>query len=191
MKLYFTLLSFVMIATSSFSQKPCDFATDVTDSIGTYKVTKEYLIFEKNFAGKSSYIFNSIVLTDGTPTLSLQFLDKSFDFIKAKCFDKNSRLYFQLNDGKIVTLIHIDQEICGTMIRDEKGFNNRVLNGNFMFMKDNYEALKLSPISFMRIKFGAETEDYILRKEITSELDTLVYQPENYFIDYFHCLQNN
>ena len=115
-----------LFGTLTFAQKPCDFATDVKDSIGTYKATKEYLMYEKNFAGNSSYVFSSIVISDGTPILNVQFLEKSNGFIKVKCLDKNSRLYIQLENNKIVTLSHIDQESCGTMVRDDKGMNNRV-----------------------------------------------------------------
>jgi hypothetical protein len=37
----------------------------------------------------------------------------------ANCFDKDSKLFLQLLNGTIVTLIHIDQENCGT---NDKGW---------------------------------------------------------------------
>lgn len=185
------LLSFIcLISLTSIAQKPCDFAVNVSDSIGTLKETKEYLVFEKNFAGTSSYIFNSIVITDGTPTLKVQLIEKSLDFIKARCFDKNSKIYFQLNNGKIVTLIHINEETCGNMLRDDKGFNNRLMTGYFMFRKEDYQELKNSAISYIRVKFLTDTQDYILKKELVSELDGIIYEPENYFVNYFHCLED-
>ena len=88
------------------------------------------MIYERNFAGNTSYIFYSLALTDGLPTLNVQFIQKSKDFMKANCFDKNSKLFLQLDNGKIITLLHIDQENCGTMIRDDKGYDNRVLTGH-------------------------------------------------------------
>jgi hypothetical protein len=185
----FITIFLLLISLSAFSQKPCDFITDVNDSIGTYKSTKEYLVYEKNFAGKSSYIFNSLVITDGIPSLNVQFLEKSFDFIKSRCFDKNSRIYLQLNNGKIVTLIHVEQDICGTLIRDDKAMNNRLLTGNFLFMKDSFDALKESPVSFMRVKFVTDTEDFIYKTSLVSELIQETFTPENYFLDYFHCLE--
>jgi hypothetical protein len=172
-----------------FAQKPCDYSVNVTDSIGTYKATKEYMISEKNFAGNSSYIFYSLALTDGLPTLTVQLIQKSKDFIKANCFDKNSKLFLQLNNGKIITLIHIDQENCGTMIRDEKGFDNRVNSGIFMFMKDSFQDLKSSPVSMMRIKYLTDTEDYVFKKEFKSELTNEIYNPETYFIDNLKCIE--
>jgi hypothetical protein len=31
------------------AKKPCEFSENITDSIGSYKMTKEYMISEKNF----------------------------------------------------------------------------------------------------------------------------------------------
>jgi len=186
----FLALAFLLPAFHLLAQKPCEFSTNVTDSLGTYKTTKEYMIYEKNFGGNASYIFNSIVVTDGTPMLDVQFIEKSFDFIKSKCLDKNSKLYFQLTNGRIVTLFHIDQDVCGTMIRDDKSMNNRVMTGHFMFKKDDYQYLKSSPISLMRIRFSTETVDYVIKKEFKSELNAETYEPENYFINFFHCIDD-
>ena len=185
------LLTIFTISTFSlFAQKQCDYGTNVVDSIGSYKVTKEYMISEKNFAGTSSYIFFSLALTDGVPTLNIQLIQKSKGFIKANCFDKNSKLFLQLNDGNIISLIHKDQENCGTLLRDDKGFDNRVTTGEFYFLKDSFEKLKSSPLSLMRIKYLTDLEDYIIKKEFTSELDNKVYQPENYFIKNISCIEN-
>ena len=188
MKHIITIALFAICSTI-FAQKPCDYSTNVTDSLGTYKSTREYMICEKNFAGTSSYIFFSLLSTDGMPTLNVQLIQKSKSFLKANCFDKNSKLFLQLNNGKIITLLHIDQENCGTMIREDKGYDNRVITGEFMFMKDSFEQLKSSPISMMRIKYLTDTEDYVLKKEFTSELNNEIYQPETYFINTIKCIE--
>jgi hypothetical protein len=167
----------------------CDYATNVTDSIGTYKSTKEYLVSEKVFGGKSSYMFYSLALTDGLPTLTVQIIQKSKEFLKADCFDKDSRLFLQLQNGKIVTLAHIDQENCGTLIRDTNGFDNRVKSGIFMFLSENYQDLKTSPVTLMRIKYLTDVEDVIIKQEFTAELDGKVYHPETFFIDNIRCVE--
>ena len=175
-----------LFSTLTFAQKPCDFTTNVVDSIGSYKTTKEYLIFEKNFAGKSTYIFNSIVISDDTAILNVQFIEKSQDFIKVKCLDKNSRLYLQLENNKIITLAHTNDESCGSMVRDDKGMNNRVLSGYFKFRKEDYNDLKQYPVSFIRVKFATDVEDFITRKAIKSELNGELYEPDSYFMNYLH-----
>ena len=183
------LVIFFFISINLFAQKPCEYSTNVTDSIGTYKSTKEYMIYEKNFAGNINYIFFSLALTDGMPTLNLQFIQKSKEFMKANCFDKNSKLFLQLNNGKIITLLHIDQENCGSMIRDDKGFDNRILQGSFMFIKGTFEDLKNSPVNLMRIKYLTDIQDYVIKKQFQSELDNQIYEPDTYFINYLHCIE--
>lgn len=183
------LITLFLIYSNLFAQKSCDYSVNVTDSLGTYKSTKEYMIYEKNFAGNTSYIFYTLALTDGLPTLNLQLIQKSKEFLKANCFDKNSKLFLQLDNGKIITLLHIDQENCGTMVRDDKGYDNRILTGTFMFMKGSFEDLKSSPVNMMRIKYLTDMEDYVIKKEFQSELNKQVYEPETYFINNLHCIE--
>ncbi len=183
------LLFFFLVSIHLFAQKPCEYSVNVTDSIGTYKSTKEYMIYEKNFAGNTNYIFFTLALTDGLPTLNLQLIQKSKAFLKANCFDKESKMFLQLNNGKIITLLHIDQENCGSMVRDDKGFDNRILTGTFMFLKGSIEDLKSSPVNLMRIKYLTDIDDYVMQKEFKSELNNEIYQPENYFINNLKCIQ--
>lgn len=179
-----------LFSLGSYAQKPCEISVNVTDSIGTYKSTKDYLIYEKNFAEKSSYIFASLILADGIPAITIQTIEKSNDFIKAMCFDKNSKIYLQLMDGNIVTFYHDASEDCGTLLRDEKQLNNRILSGTFIIRKENFETLKKSPISLMRIKYATEMVDYIIKKDLKSELDGSDYEPEKYLMDYLHCIED-
>jgi hypothetical protein len=183
----FALIAALLLTLAAKAQDPCAYSSNVKDSIGEYKSTVNYLMYERNFAGNSAYIYFSLALTDGLPTLNMQFLQKSKDFIKANCLDKNSRVYLQLENGKIVTLIHIDAEDCGTGVRNDE-MNNRVMAGYFLFTNDAFEALKTSPVSLMRIRYATETVDYILKDELLSELDAKTYRPSKYFINTLHCL---
>lgn len=182
-------LTFFLLTITAFAQKPCEYSANVNDSIGSYKVTNDYLISEKYFGGTFDYVFVALAQTDGLPTLNLQLIQKSKDFIKANCLDKNSKIFLQLENGKIVTLMHIDRENCGTLIHDDKGFDNRITTGIFMFMKDNYEELKKSPVSIMRIKYLTNTEDYIVKRELTSELNGKIYKPNTYFMENMRCVE--
>lgn len=187
---YILCLIFLLTITSNYAQKPCEFATNVVDSIGSYKTTKEYLLYEKNFGGNATYIFSSLILTDEKALFNFQLIEKSADFIKAKCLDKNSKIFLQLNNNKIITLSFSSEESCGTLVRDDKGLNNRILSGYFDINKADYENLKQSKISFIRVKFVPDVADFVMRKEFKSELNNEVYQPESYFIDFVHCLES-
>lgn len=170
------------------AQKNCDFSVEVTDSLGTLKTTKEVLLFEKRFGNTENYIFFSLSLDNGTPVLNYQLLQKSTDFSKAYCVDANSKIYFQLANGKIITLLHNNVENCGTFFRNEDK-NVRVLSANFLFLINTIEDLKSSPISLMRIKYSTETVDYIIREEFQSELLNETIKPTKFFTDYLHCIE--
>ena len=41
----------------------------------------------------------------------------------------------------------------------------------------------------MRVKYSTETVDYLIKPEMQSELLNDFIRPENYFIDYLHCVE--
>jgi hypothetical protein len=90
----------------------------------------------------------------------------------------------------VITLIASEQENCGAPVKDDLGFNNRVLSGTFLFIKGTIEDLKSSPVSTMRIKFTTESQDYIIKKQLISEMDKKSYSPSNFFIDFLPCIIN-
>jgi hypothetical protein len=181
----------LIVSTQLAAQKTCEYSVDLKDSIGTLKSTKQYLVYERIFGSTSSSIYLSLSRSDETPYLTVVFISKSPDFIKANCFDVKSKLYFQLENGKIITLLHENAEKCGNYIKSETDQKNvRILEGNFFFMKDSMEELKKSPISVLRIKLGTDTIDYVFKEELLSEIDGKLSRPNGYFMNYLHCVQN-
>ena len=184
------LVGFLLVNLIVFAQKDCELSTNVVDSLGFYKATKSCIVYEKNFNGKNIYVFISLINDNGKPYLNLQTIQKSKSFISANCMDENSKLYLQLMNGKIITLLHTKDEDCGTMLRiAEENKYSRVNSSNFMFLKGSIEKLKTSGISLLKIKTGLETTEYVMAKELKSELNNETYYPENYFISNFKCIE--
>ncbi|TGD59739.1 hypothetical protein [Flavobacterium humi] len=174
-----------------FGQKPCQYTTNVTDSLGTLKETKSCLVYEKVFGNTAQLIFLSLISNDGMPVLHLQVIQKSNDFISPKCIDKNSRIYFQLSNGKIFTLANSSENECGSLVyNDTEKLNNRLLNAYFLFLKDDYQDFKKFPVTMMRIKYDSESIDYILPKELHAEKVEGVFEPEDFFINNYPCIEN-
>ncbi|MFZ4107102.1 hypothetical protein [Flavobacterium sp.] len=147
-KYLLVLLYFVSLST--FSQKDCEYSSNVKDSIGTYKSTKDYVIHEKVFGNSQTSLFFSLINADGLVSLNFQMVQKSDDFIPAKCFDKNSKIFIQLTNGKVISLLGLEQDSCGNLVRVENK-NCRLLSGYFLFTKDSLQDLKNYPISFFRV----------------------------------------
>jgi hypothetical protein len=187
-KLFLFLLLGLSLATAA--QEDCQYNVMTNDQGVEVKSTKEYLMYEKVFGGTSQFMFFSMTNSEGVPLLNFQFLAKSKDFPKVYCLDKNSKIYVQLINGKIITLISATEDQCSGLIYDSAEKNNlRILSGTFLFTKGSLEDLEKYPISFIRIKYVNETVDYPVKKELQSEGITGKYFPEAYFVNNLKCIQ--
>lgn len=190
MKKVFLSLLLLLALSVTAQTNDCQLSTIKNEDGSETKTTKESLMFESVFGGTSSFIFFSLTNADGTPVLNFQMLAKSNDFLKIKCLNKNSRIYLQLMNGKIVTLVSIAENNCSSLVYDESEKKNiSVLTGNFLFTKGTMEDLEKSPIAFMRVKYESETADYPISKEIKSETMGVKYFPEDYFINNLKCIK--
>ena len=186
------LLLFLLLSTISINAQTKDCLYDIeekTDST-SLKTLPHKLMNDKIFGNNKEFIFFGLLNSDGVPMLSLQQLQKSNDFIPTSCLSKNSKIVFQLINGKIVTLIHAFEDVCSDLNynTDEKN-NIRILTAYFYFTKNNFEELKNSPISLVRIQFSGASKDYVIKTELTSESLKIKTNPATYFIDYLKCVE--
>ena len=186
--LFNALLFFGMITFAQPTNCQYDFEEN-TDQINI-KSMPEVLMHERIFGSTYSYLFFTLQNNNGVPLLKVNFLDKSKDFLPSLSLLKNSRISIQLLNGKIVTLINaLEEESYSKLIYDtNENTNIRILEGNFLFTKSNFQELQLSPISLIRIQFLAENKDYVLQKELQSETLKTTYKPESYFIEQLKCV---
>ena len=184
----------ILLLSISFSvnaqNKDCIYDIEEKTDSTSLKVLPNVLMHEKIFGNKKEFIFFGLLNSDGVPMLSLQQLQKSNDFIPTSCLSKNSKIVFQLMNGKIVTLLHAFDDICSDLnYNPEEKSNIRILTAYFYFTKTNFEELKNSPISLVRIQFSGESKDYVIKSELTSESLKTKTNPANYFIEYLTCVE--
>jgi hypothetical protein len=188
MKQFFLALILGLTLTSTAQE--CQYSIDDKTEGQELKTTKDYLMYEKVFAGTSQFLFFSLSNSQGVPLLNFQLLAKSKDFPKAYCLDAASKIYIQLNNGRIVTLISAVEDQCAGLVYDSNEKNNiRILSGSFLFTKGSLEDLEKSQISFIRVKYATETVDYNVKKELQSETMGQKYMPETYFMTTLKCIK--
>ncbi|MCW4470249.1 hypothetical protein OGH69_14835 [Flavobacterium sp. MFBS3-15] len=184
------LLAFALAALAVNAQTECKTTEEKNEDGTVVKSTPDHMMYEKVFAGTSQFLFFSLSSHDGTPVLNFQLLAKSKDFPKVYCLDKASRIFIQLTNGRIITLISALEEQCSGLVYDSAEKNNiRILSGMFLFTKGSLEELEKNPISFIRVKYATETVDYPVKKELNSETMATKYYPESYFINTLKCIQ--
>lgn len=184
------MLSLLSLPVMAVAQIECTYSVQDTTKGQELRTTTDYLMHERSFGGSGQFMFFSLSDDMGTPVLNFQLLAKSKEFPKMYCLDKSSRIYIQLANNKIVTLICANDEQCGMLIYDGEEKNNiRALTSSFLFMKGSLQDLEASPITFIRVKYTGETIDYPIKRELTSETNGKTYRPETYFIDYLKCVK--
>ena len=172
------------------AQEDCEYSVVETTEGQELKSTKDYLMYEKVFGGTSQFLFFSLSNSQGVPLLNFQLLSKSRDFTKAYCLEKGSKIYIQLTNGKVITLINAFEEHCSNLVYDSNEKNNiRVLTSTFLFTKGSLEDLEKYSISFIRVKYAGETVDYPIKKQLQSEAMGKSYFPEDYFIRTLKCIR--
>jgi len=123
------IIFFFFFTVFASAQPPCKFDFEVRNDSIDFRETKKHLIYEREFGNKSDYLFISFVNDGGIPLLNIQRVQKSDQFIETECLDKDSRIFLQLNNGKIYTLIHLDIDVCSSRYPDiDNKHNVRVLN---------------------------------------------------------------
>lgn len=185
------LLALLIFSFSASAQdKDCEYSIISNEDGKELKSTRDYLMHEKIFAGTSQFLFFSLSNNDGIPVLNIQLLAKSKEFPKVYCLDKASKIYIQLTNGKIITLISATEDQCSGLVYDSSEKNNiRILSGNFFFTLGSLEELEKTSISFIRIKYVNETVDYPVKSELDSESMKQKYYPDTYFIKNLKCIQ--
>ncbi|MFA7444687.1 MAG: hypothetical protein WCY89_01975 [Flavobacteriaceae bacterium] len=172
------------------SAQNCHYEIDFQNDSLSYRETKKFLIYEHEFGKKSNYMFLSLANDNGFPILNLQRVQKSDTFIETECLDKNSRIFIQLTNGKIYTLIHQEKEVCSARFSTGTPENVRVLNSTFFFMKDDFEDLKKHPVSLMQIRYGTgDKTHYVFEKELISKNLGVTTEPQKFFIENYSCVE--
>ncbi len=184
------LCSLNLSAQKKNENKECKYAVEDTTQGQELRTTPDYLMYERSFAGSSQFLFFSLSNSQGLPLVNFQLLSKAKDFPKMFCFEKDARVYVQLANNKIVTLIYAGEGQCAQLIYDEIEKNNiRALSGTFLFMKGSMEDLESSTITFIRVKYSGEMVDYPIRSELVSESMKQTYRPDTYLKENLKCVK--
>lgn len=185
------LYIFLLLSTLTFSQnKNCIYEIEEKTDSTLFKVLPEKIIYERVFGSSKDFISFTLINTNGIPTLGVQIIQKNTNFIPTKCFDLNSKIIFQLVNGKFITLKCINENTCSILnYNKEEQANIRVLTAYFVFTTSNYEELKKSPLSIMRIQYAGEKEDFNIQTDVYSEISKKMGNPSTFFMDYLHCIE--
>lgn len=166
---------------------PCTIVAEQNEEGQSYLATQDYMLFERQFGDLKLHFFFSIDIINEVPTLSMTIVNQSARFIPIKCLSEHSKMFIQLENGKVVSLLHMPEDNCGTAVNAD-GINKRIYQAQFLFHKNSFDELLNSPMSLIRLRWGTDTEDFIIKPYMKSETDGKDYYPTTYFQTVLKCL---
>lgn len=180
---FFTVLN-------AFSQE-CDYKVNVTGEDGKeLKLTQEEVVFYHHYPVKTDLVYFSLYKEAGIPLLSFRYSRDSKNFIPALCIDSNSRLSFQLANGKIISLRHVGEETCGYSDKLEgSDKNNKTISSYFMLTENDIKNLKESRITMMSLRSLSNEENFVIASELDLGEENRKYVPGNFFINNLNCIE--
>jgi hypothetical protein len=187
----FRITALLLLTNFSFSQdKICEFEIDIATDTSSTRVLKDRIIDESVFGNTTSFLTFKLFEVNGILGLNFQYLQKSKDFLSPICFDKNTKIYLELSNGKQVKLINsADAEVCNDLQYDEINKNNlRILSGFFYFTPENFQDLKTEKVYLIKITANTGDVNFVIKPELNSEIYKEKSTPDTYFIDYLKCL---
>jgi hypothetical protein len=137
-KLSVSLCVFIVTSPCSTSTYYSYYAQANTITVQMWQIHWALIRLQKNIwwarriLGNSSYIFHTLTSDDGIPVLNVQLIEKVKISWKQIVFWQNSNYIYNWIMVKSLYSIY-DQENCGSLIRDDKGFDNRLSIECFYF----------------------------------------------------------
>ncbi len=149
-------------------------------------------IFETPFNGR--IIKASMMRIGDNYTIDLEITtDSNAQELEPVCFKRNSKLSFSLVNNTTVTLMQLEDIICGVKQQDRKSDYNTVSNyARFVITQDAYEKLNKHEIVLMKVISDEYTKTFVLKSEL-EELkndEVIISYPTRFFIDNIGCLTN-
>lgn len=168
---------------------PCDLDYEIQNDSVQVKRYHQTLIYELDMGKNGESLFANLIEIGDTPLLEIQYIQKSTDFIPLLCFDRRSMLSIQLLNGTVVSLRHFNTDICSNFIYDKDQKNIRVINSYFKLEPKDFDILKASKISMIRIRFLTDIKTYSIKNELYSNSHATSFEPALFFQKSIPCLQ--
>lgn len=185
----FLFLAFISIGHAQTAQCELDF--EVSNDSVQLKRFKEQLLYEMDMGKKRESLFFSLIESEGIPLLEVQYLQRSPDFIPTQCFNNKSLVSIQLLNGQVVSLRHVAEETCSTLVYDAPEKTNiRILSTYFRILDNDVDKLMESPVSLLQIRFSLEQKTFVIKNELASSIVNQSYRPARFFQENLDCLKD-
>jgi hypothetical protein len=186
----FVLLFIFLIAISSVrSQEDCEYKIQYELDDDTFILTQEQLAEFMLGKEQNVFIYFSLMKEGPVKSLILQISLNAIEMPPVMCFDKSSRIIFQLEDKSYASLAFLGDKTCGQQSEPEAQLKNSLVEASFFLDEESLHRLSNSPIETMRIMTMKTNFDITFQEVISNKAIEKPIYPKEYFLKYLDCIE--
>lgn len=185
-----SIVLFLFMAITGFSQtEECDYKIQVDTEDEKFLLTNASLAEFMVGSDKTIFIYFSLMKEGDVKSLVLEVSVNAKEMPPVLCFNKDSRISFQLEDGSFASLRYLGEVNCGRQTNNEDTLDNSTSEAAFYLDETNLERLSEAKISSMRITTMKTNFDIGFQEVISNpQIDTPIY-PKEFFLNNLQCLE--
>jgi len=191
--LKYKFIFFLLLASlNSFSQ--CDYQSILYDNatktlyIKSNALTLE--LYETPYNGRFVQAF--LVRNGNSFFIELEITrDSASQNLKPTCFEKGDRVSFSLSNNENISLIQVEDKICG--IKNEAAGDGFTTVTDFLkvvITQDAFDKLSKNKVVLMRINSKNYNQTFVLKSELEELINNelVITDPSSFFIETVDCL---
>ncbi|QNJ98820.1 hypothetical protein [Constantimarinum furrinae] len=172
-----------------YSQEDCNYKIQYELDDDNFILTHEQLAEFMVGKDQNVFIYFSLMKEGPVKSLVLQVSLNAVEMPPIMCFDKTSRIIFQLEDKSYASLAYLGETICGRQSEPENQLKNSIVEAAFFLDEENLNRLKSSPIETMRITTMKTNFDIVFQEVISNKAIEEPIYPKEYFLKYLDCIE--
>ncbi|MGK0386365.1 MAG: hypothetical protein ACI849_000975 [Patiriisocius sp.] len=181
------LILFFTIAT--IAQDSCDYKINVDTEEEVFQLTQESLIDFTVGDKKTVFVYFSLMKEGNVKSVVLSISLNSEEIPPLICYDKKSRISFQLSNGEYVSAPYLGIDTCGRQTKDENAINNSISEASFYLDEVALKRLVNSPVERLRISTLKNNFNLVLRDVISNDQLKKSIYPKEFFINSLPCIE--
>ena len=188
-----TKFVFILIASFIFSngyaQDTCNYKIQVDTEneqfLLTHEVLTDFMIGNK----QTAFIYFSLMKEGDVKSLVLQLSLNSAEMPPIACFNKDSRVSFELENGKFVSLRYLGDVNCGRETEPKDALKNSTSEAAFFIDDKSFDILQESNLKSMRLTTMKTHFDIEFQNVISNSVLKEPVYPKEFFLKYLSCVE--
>jgi len=180
---------FLLYLLTGYSQDSCNYKIQVDTESEQFTLTHEVLADYMLGKNQTVFIYFSLMKEDTIRSLVLQLSLNAAEMPPIACFNKDSRVSFELDNGSFVSLRYLGEVNCGRQSEPKDALKNSTSEAAFYIDDKSMLMLKESKLKSMRLTTMKTNFDIEFQNLISNSIIKEPVYPKEFFLNNLSCVE--